>query len=982
MNADIKGRILAHIMFEELEKIAAKGSNLLKSLVTKNLDAPTGNIIKGVNQAKGLKPFSFKAHSMASSAPIKPKGTPGQFTPLEQRARGFRPEMDFADLKNASDDALLRNFENMDPTDFNYSKVQKELARRRNAAMRGPDRGPMQNIEEAAKARGDARRRATTPEDLLGEPLNTGNLDREMRREARLERILNSPKKPNAQELISRINDSKKQTKQVIKETATPSTTPKPSGGTKDPAARILEIDSEVSRLEKEIAGFQNRRYNPDIMGDIGPETQAAVDKKIKQLSNKANELKSQKKGLQSTSTPAANSASTPTPPTRASAKPKSGETNPALAGREAELNRRQQELNERAAQFINPPGGRIDEKVYAQYIKDADELQKARGLFEAEKRKATSAASAPSSTQFDIEAASTSKLRKEQKRLLDAGDTDGARNIQRKLDENDLTGYMDDATEPLTRDGTLVDATGTRNPPRKEPVSDRTFKPGDPSKGQTYEPGPPRSTRPRDVDTIKDDIQAQINAGVDDPNKLRTLQSELKAAQEGRLSYKAFPSTPASSAAPIPTKPSVNSYKNVDALIADQNYPLPEGVRTSIKDSGIVAGDAVKQMDPETVNFLRQKGVVVAPDLDARALSTYAKDTSNVKNLPSGLLVQSSDSGANATLQKMGLEFGRGGVLIHKQSGKVVGSTAGGKAVLFDQKRISTEAALKGASTGSVTKLEKDAVLKMDDLTAAASQGNSNLNHLKEVKQGRDTFLINANNGQVVGKKQGGNVVGVDSQEVAMLEQRFEDTQRRELLQSITPEGSNGLYSPEQIQKMGPEQKRLIPYTEGGTGIKTVDDFKMLEQRALDAERLFNEQAGAKKLFGNSDESKKAYAELEKTKLDLREQYREARESLIAQYQETATKQMNGTLPDTNAREVEEALKYLQEREVGFFNTTPLKNNTKGYKLPETPGGILGDSAKMGLGIGAAGLGAYALLGGSGSGGSQQDPYAQYGQY
>ena len=42
MNPDIKGRILAHIMFEEMEKIAAKGSPLLKVEV-KNVKAPKGS---------------------------------------------------------------------------------------------------------------------------------------------------------------------------------------------------------------------------------------------------------------------------------------------------------------------------------------------------------------------------------------------------------------------------------------------------------------------------------------------------------------------------------------------------------------------------------------------------------------------------------------------------------------------------------------------------------------------------------------------------------------------------------------------------------------------------------------------------------------------------------------------------------------------------------------------------------------------------
>jgi len=965
MNADIKGRILAHIMFEELEKIAAKGSNVLKSLVKKNIDAPAGKIITGLKPAQGLKPFRFKA----PSAPKAPRATPGQFTPLEQRAKGFRPEMDFTDLKNASDDALLRNFENMNPTDFNYKKVQNELARRRNAVMRGPDRRPMQNIEEAAKARGKARS-ANTPSDILGEPLNTSELGRVMAADAA------GPTKARKETLENLRNELK----QDITETATPNVTP--TGGTQDRAQQILDIDSKIQEQSLKVRN-----------------SEGLSTKELKDANDKLKALREQKRTLQSTPT-------TPSPPTR-SATPKKpalpsetpSNTNPFAGGqntpaatppppkspaksrapdarltgdgtlradgtrnpaknpvgsptkvpkgpsskssfsgsgrrktrsreailddimdnrenpgrlKELQAELRAQEAGQRTfnpASTTPPPASGRPSTAPAATIPEGQpkpalpsETPSNANPF------ADNASSSAASSQFNIDTASPSKLRKEQKRLLNAGDSDGARNIQRKLDEKGLTGYMDDATQPLTRDGTLVDATGTRNPPKKQPVGSPTLKPGDPLK-------PP------------------------------------------------------------------SSYKNVDELIADQSFALPDGVRTSIKDSGIVAGEAVKQMDPRTVNFLREKGVVVSADLDPRALSNYAKDTSNVRNLPSGKVMDATDPGKAETLKKLGLKR-EGTTVKHVESGKIVGDIGGDGLVLFDQKRISTEAALKGASSGNVTKLENGAVLKMDDLTAAAASKNSNLNHLKEVKQGKDTFLINANNGQVVGKKQGGNVVGVDRQEVAMLEQRFEDTQRRELLQSITPEGSNGLYTPEQIQKMGPEQKRLIPYTEGGTGVKTVDDFKMLEQRALDAERLFNEQAGARKLFGNSDESKKAYAELEKTKLDLREQYREARESLIAQYQETATKQMNGTLPDTNAREVEEALKYLQEREVGFFNTTPLKNNTKGYKLPETPGGILGDSAKIGLGVGAAGLGAYALLGGSGSGGSQQDPYAQYGQY
>ena len=314
-----------------------------------------------------------------------------------------------------------------------------------------------------------------------------------------------------------------------------------------------------------------------------------------------------------------------------------------------------------------------------------------------------------------------------------------------------------------------------------------RPLRPADASRIPTPLVGDfPTGTRkqPRDVDTILDDI----NASREDLGKLTELQAELKAARAGKSSY--LVPTPASivgspSTAPSRLKPTppraAGSYASVDALIADQSFALPEGVRTAIKDTGAVGGQVVNQMDAETINFLRSQGVVVSPGLDERALSNYAKDTSNVRNLPEGKLMDPTDPNQRQMLTSLGLTKD-GNVIKHVESGKVVGNIDQNGVVLFDQKKISTEAALEGAFAGNVTKLENGAVLKMDDLTAQAAQGNKNLDHLKEIRQGKATFLINSNNGQVIGKKQGNTVVGVDQAEVSMLEQRFEDTQRQDL--------------------------------------------------------------------------------------------------------------------------------------------------------------------------------------------------------
>ena len=98
-------------------------------------------------------------------------------------------------------------------------------------------------------------------------------------------------------------------------------------------------------------------------------------------------------------------------------------------------------------------------------------------------------------------------------------------------------------------------------------------------------------------------------------------------------------------------------------------------------------------------------------------------------------------------------------------------------------------------------------------------------------------------------------------------------------------------MYSAGQLEKMSPDQKRLIPYSEGGTGVQTIDDFKQLEQQALDAERLFNEQLNAVP-YSQRSRAKKTLKDLENTKIELRERYRDSRLKLQSEYQEIRRKQ------------------------------------------------------------------------------------------
>ena len=452
----------------------------------------------------------------------------------------------------------------------------------------------------------------------------------------------------------------------------------------------------------------------------------------------------------------------------------------------------------------------------------------------------------------------------------------------------------------------------------------------------------------------------------------------------------------------------SSNPREAIDNLIGDQSIDMGN-LRNRLYNEaggGLVTGQLAKEVaaNPELAQKLQRAGLVLDPNLGddvGRKISNFRlKEHPGLNDLPAGEFTPEQAK----LFGKDRLAF-EGDVVTFR--GEAAGKVVDGKVKIFTPEERSSQkfkdyflgsentAPRKNAfgevsysQGGKIRQQELEALapgaqISGDDfaaLQANRSKMGGDMPEFKTLDWGGDKYIYDNTGNKIIGRRSvDGGIVGVNPVEVEVLQTRMNEYKKADLLKNNPPQGSNGTYSTEQLKTMGEAEKRLIPFSEGGRKVETLDDFKRLESEAQEADRLYNQ---AYAMRGQGAEYANQLAEIKAARLKLRNEYRNAREGLSASMLKRRQSQIGaGSIVD-EAPEIESALKYLEERKVPFFNSTPLKGTEKGYKTPPTPGGILGDAspAMKAVGLGAVGLGAYGLMT---SGQKKPDYSAQgYGQY
>ncbi len=426
--------------------------------------------------------------------------------------------------------------------------------------------------------------------------------------------------------------------------------------------------------------------------------------------------------------------------------------------------------------------------------------------------------------------------------------------------------------------------------------------------------------------------------------------------------------------------------------------------------ESGYITGSMAEEVlkNPALADELRNAGVAINKNYSDDFVNEIAKfkKTKNLDDLPAGDFDEGAfrllgddlqpqlRPGTTAALDTTPIppspvDFIRipqksGQFIVHPETKQVLGARLdNGKIRIFDAKERSVERFKQGVGQRNpeVRELAPGAVITDDAIQQVLVRNRrTEPIQLTTVNYGGNQYVVHPNSNAIIGKKTPNGIEGVDPRDVAPLRTRLQDAKRREM---PVPQGNNGLYSKEQIAQFkasGDEAAlQTIPISEGGRGVQTLDDFKVLEREAQEADRLWRQ---ATELRKGGPEYKAQLETLNQERLKLREQYTRAREDLSTTLLTRRTEQLGSNAQGVEP-ELEQALKYLESRKIPFFQSTPLVGSGKGYVTPPTPGGILGDSSPMSkaLGVGAVGLGGYALLGG-GDEPTETSYSGQYGGY
>jgi len=415
----------------------------------------------------------------------------------------------------------------------------------------------------------------------------------------------------------------------------------------------------------------------------------------------------------------------------------------------------------------------------------------------------------------------------------------------------------------------------------------------------------------------------------------------------------------------------------------------LPRGVQRQelfrAADSGFITGSMAQEVmsNPQLARQLEDAGVVINQNFGddfAASLNKY-KQSGALDDMPAGEYTPQMFDNVRLKARYSGDVIEEGDGLIRDNLGEVIGEVSeNGGYRIFDQKEKSVSRLVEDISNGNnkLTTLAPGAEISDDALQQVLVKANKTEPvNFTTVNYGGQKYVVDPNSGRIIGKKTETGIQGVDPRETKPLKERLDAASRNSL---PVPEGNNGLYTRDQLSQMSQAELSVIPRSEGGRGVQTLDDFKALEREAQEADRLWRQ---ASELRKGGPRYQAELEALNQERKALRREYAEAREELSATLLERRTDQLRNNAGEFG-QEIEESLKYLEQRKVPFFENAPLVGAGKGYVTPPTPGGILGDSSgtSKALGIGAAGLGAYALLSGGEDSSGSNNYGGQYGGY
>ena len=462
-------------------------------------------------------------------------------------------------------------------------------------------------------------------------------------------------------------------------------------------------------------------------------------------------------------------------------------------------------------------------------------------------------------------------------------------------------------------------------------------------------------------------------------------------------------PTTPPPTTTPTTTTPAEIPALDPDKVknfnLSDALTGLDDQVAISIRNqapNGFITTRNAEKLSPEALQKLNEAGVIVSNMDDATAASIQAFKADSSK-LPVGEMSLNDaerllgGNGSSLYIYKGESGAGSIGKVFDSGTGSAIGVVEGQNVRFFtpaersQNKFISRMTDTDNYAKNGLSTLDEGATITANDISKASISNKELTNDIQTFKMDGKNYAYDRRQARIIGEqKADGSITGVNADEANRIQDRLNNSYANELKNAPFNVGENGLYSPEDLAKMEPGLKRQIPRSEGGLGVNTIDDFKSLETEALNAERIANVMKGTEQgvIFRAKG---RLTPELEAQQRALREEYKQARDQLMKEYQDALAAHYKGTTPlsEEALKKIEGDLKYLQDRKVPYFDSNTLYSNKKGLRSPETPEGILGNKGgtlATGLGLGAVGtIGAMGMLGG-GNQEEQYDPYA--GQY